>query len=132
MSRISVDEVTDSSGAGAPDFVNGIKIDGVTFTGSVVRNIPQSTNTTVVSSDAGKHLNVSTGVVINSSTGFTTGDAVTIYNNSSGNITITATGITLYAAGTSLTGNRTLAQRGLVTVLCVASDTYVIAGSGIS
>jgi collagen type VII alpha len=102
------------------------------FTGSTVTGMPQSTNTTVVASDSGKHLNVSAGVTINSSTGFAVGDAVSIYNNSAGNITITATGITLYNAGTSLTGNRTLAQRGIAMVLCVASNTYVISGGGVS
>jgi len=101
-------------------------------TGPIVTNIPPSTNTTVVSTDAGKFLNVSAGVTINTSTGFASGDAVSIYNNSAANITITATGITLYFAGTSSTGNRTLGQRGLATVLCVDSDTYVILGGGLS
>ena len=95
-------------------------------------SIPQSTNTTAVSSDAGKFLNVSSGVTINSSTGFSVGDAVTIFNSSSGNITITAVGITLYNAGTASTGNRILAQKGLATILCVGSNTYTIGGAGVS
>jgi hypothetical protein len=102
------------------------------YSGETQTSIPQSTNTTIVSSDAGKHINATAGVTINSSTGFSVGDAVTIYNNSAENITITATGITLYFAGTSSTGNRTLAQRGLTNVLCVASNTYVIGGPGLS
>jgi hypothetical protein len=101
-------------------------------TGPVQTNIPVSTNTTIVSSDAGKHIDATTGVTINSSTGFAIGDAVTIFNDTAGNITITATSITLYNAGTALTGNRTLAQRGLATVLCVGSNVYVIGGAGIS
>jgi hypothetical protein len=128
MSRISVDEVTDSSGAGAPDFVNGIKIDGITFT----VNIPPSTNTTVISSDRGKYLNISSNVTINSSTGFASGDTVSVYNASTSNITIIATGITLRFAGTATTGNRTLAQKGIATVLCVGSNDYVISGAGLS
>lgn len=101
-------------------------------TGPVQTNIPLSTNTTIVSTDAGKHIDATTGVTINSSTGFAVGDAVTIFNDTAGNITITATSITLYNAGTALTGNRTLAQRGLATVLCVGSNVYVIGGAGIS
>lgn len=100
--------------------------------GPIVTNIPPSTNTTVVSSDKGKYLNVSAGVTINTSTAFSSGDAVSIYNSSAGNITVTATGVTLRLAGTATTGNRTIAQKGLVTVLCVGSDDYVIAGSGLT
>lgn len=100
--------------------------------GPVQTNIPQSTNTTLISSDAGKHVNISANATINSSTAFSVGDVVTIYNSSAGNITITATGITLRLAGTASTGNRTLAQKGLATVLCIASNDYVIAGAGIS
>jgi hypothetical protein len=103
-------------------------------TSSLANGIPitQSTSTTIVSSDKGKHINATAGVTINSTTGFAIGDAVTIYNNSTGNITLTATGVTLRLAGTATTGNRTIATRGLVTILCVASNDYVISGAGLS
>jgi hypothetical protein len=101
-------------------------------TGPVFLSIPESLNTTVVSSDKGKYLKVTGGVTINSSTGFSSGDIVSIYNDSSSNITITATGITLRLAGTSFTGNRTVAERGLITVLCVASNEYVATGAGLT
>jgi hypothetical protein len=101
-------------------------------TGPVQTNIPVSTNTTIVSSDKGKFLDVTAGVTINSSTGFAVGDAVSIYNDSASSITITATSVTLRQAGTANTGNRTLAQRGLVTILCVASNDYVISGAGLT
>lgn len=101
-------------------------------TGPILTGMPQSTNTTIVSTDSGKHVSVSSGVTINSSTGFAVGDAVTIYNSGTSNITITATGVTLNYAGTSLTGNRTLAQKGLATILCVSTNTYVIAGAGVT
>jgi hypothetical protein len=123
------------SGLGLSGFsgYSGVGTSGFSgYSGATQTSIPQSTNTTVVSSDAGKHINATAGVTINGSTGFSVGDAVTIYNNSGENITIIATDITLYNAGTSQTGNRTLAQRGLATVLCVATDTYVIGGSGLS
>jgi hypothetical protein len=101
-------------------------------TGPAQINIPPSTNTTIVSSDAGKYLNISAGVTINSSTGFSSGDVVSIYNSSSSNITITATSITLRQGGTANTGNRTLAGYGVATVLCTGSNAYVISGAGIS
>jgi hypothetical protein len=62
----------------------------------------------------------------------TSGQNFVIYNASGSPQTITATGITLRLAGTSSTGNRTLPQRGLATILCVASNDYVISGPGIS
>jgi len=130
MSKINVDEIADSSGNGPPDFPNGLKIEGNTFSPSL--NLPVSTNTIIVGSDRGKYLNISANVTINSSTGFSSGDAVSIYNSSSGNITITATGVTLRLAGTATTGNRTLSQKGLATILCVGTNDYVISGAGLS
>ena len=61
------------------------------------------------------------------------GQAVTIFNNSSSNQTITSgSGVTMYMAGTANTGNRTLAQRGLATVVCVTANTFVISGAGVT
>jgi len=100
-----------------------------------VRNIPASTNSTLVAADAGKHISITAGITINASTDFAIGDAVTIFNNQGdGNDeTITATGITLYLASDATgSGNRTLAGRGVATILCVATDTYVITGAGLS
>jgi len=100
-----------------------------------VRNIPASTNSTLVAADAGKHISITAGITINASTDFAIGDAVTIFNNQGdGNDeTITATGITLYLASDATEGgNRTLAGRGVATILCVATDTYVITGAGLS
>lgn len=101
-------------------------------TGPFVTNIPPSSNVTVVSADAGKYLNVNANVTFNASTSFSSGDAVTIYNNSNASITVVSSSITLRLAGTATTGNRALAQRGVATVLCVASNDYVISGAGLS
>ena len=102
------------------------------FSGPLQINIPPSANTTVVAADAGKFLDVAAGVTINSSTGFVAGGVVSIYNDSAASITITATAITLRLAGTATTGNRTLAQRGIATVLCVGTNDYVISGAGLT
>jgi hypothetical protein len=66
---------------------------------------------------------------------FTVGEAVSIYNNTTGDLTVTqGTNVTLRQAGASGTGNRTLAQRGLATVLCVsgASGTEFVIGGNIT
>lgn len=97
-----------------------------------IRKIPQSTNTTIVASDAGKFVSVATTVTINSSTAFSIGEAVTIFNNSASQIGINTDTVTMYQAGTANTGVRTLEQRGLATILCVGTDTYVISGAGLS
>ena len=38
----------------------------------------------------------------------------------------------MYFVGTASTGSRTLAQRGLATVYCVAANTFVITGGGLT
>ena len=64
-------------------------------------------------------------------TGSTPGASAILKYNSSSNITINQGG-TMYLAGTSSTGNRTLSQRGLATIVCVSSNTFAISGAGIS
>ena len=103
-------------------------------------NIPQKSQTssyTLISSDTGKHISITTGGVTVPASVFSTGDAITIFNNSASNQTITQGGsVTLRNAGTDQTGNRTLAQYGLCTVLCVDSNAipnvFVVAGPGLT
>lgn len=101
-----------------------------------LRSIPQNTKTSaynLAASDNGKHISITTGGISVLSGIFSIGDTVAIYNDSSSNQTITeGAGVTLRQAGTSNTGNRTLAQYGICTILCVASNTFVISGTGIS
>lgn len=64
---------------------------------------------------------------------FSAGDAITIYNDSSADITlIPASGLTLRLAGTAATGTRALAQRGLCTVWFNSSTEAVAAGAGLT
>lgn len=101
-----------------------------------VRSVPQNAQTgayTLVVGDAGKHISITTGGVTVPAGVFSVGDAISIYNNSGSNQTITQGGsVTLRQAGTANTGNRTLAQYGVCTVLCVASNTFVISGAGLT
>jgi len=98
------------------------------------RNIPQATSTTVTTADAGDHLLVSSDVTINTSTGFSAGDVVTIVNNSDVTIDIIHSGLTVYLAGTAqaIASPRTLAARGVASALCTASNTYYISGAGLT
>ena len=101
-----------------------------------IRAIPQNSKTsayTLVVGDVGKHINITTGGVTVPSGVFSIGDAVTIYNDSASDQTVTqGSSVTLRSAGTADTGNRTLAQRGICTLLCVASNEFVISGAGLS
>ena len=101
-----------------------------------VRVVPPNAQTSayvLIASDNGKHISITTGGVTVPSGVFSAGDTVSIYNNSASSQTITqGASVTMYLVGTATTGNRTLAQRGLCTVLCVASNTFVITGGGLT
>lgn len=91
----------------------------------------QTTGYTTAATDNGRTVvvtgNVTIGVSVHSN-----GDIITIFNNSASSITITTTSLTVYFAGTASTGNRTLAQRGLATIVCVGTNTFVITGAGLT
>ena len=88
---------------------------------------------TLVATDAGKHINITTGGITVPSGVFSVGDAISIYNNSTSNQTITqGASVTIRRPGTTDTGNRTLSQYGICTLLCVGSDIFVVTGSGVS
>ena len=86
-----------------------------------------------MAADTGTHISITTGGITVPASVFSAGDVVTIFNNSGSDQTITqGSGVTLRQAGTADTGNRTLAQYGLATILCVASDTFAVSGVGLS
>ena len=113
-----------------------------TFIGAVsdskgnLRSIPNDTKTsayTLVASDAGKCIRITTGGVTVPNSVFAEGDAVTIINQSASDQTITAgAGFTLYNSGDGSAGNRTLAGRGMATMMFAASDAAYISGAGLS
>ena len=87
---------------------------------------------TLVIGDRGTLVSVTAGVTVPANV-FAANDVVTIYNNSAGNITITqGASLTLRQVGTANTGNRTLAQRGLVTVVFISATEAVISGGGLT
>lgn len=114
----------------------------ITATGSIsdsignVRTIPINSQTSayvLVATDNGKFISITTGGVTVNASIFSAGQNIVIFNNSSSAQTITqGTSVTMYQSGTTNTGNRTLAAYGVATILCVASNTFVISGSGLS
>jgi hypothetical protein len=60
---------------------------------------------------------------------FPIGSAISIFNNSGSNQTISITTDTLRLAGTATTGSRTLAQYGLATLVKVTSTVWVATGN---
>jgi len=111
-----------------------------TFAGTVsdslgdVRSIPPLAKTatyTPTAADAGKCITTTHGVTIDNV--WTAGDALTIINTGSSDITITQGGsFTLTNTSDAATGNRTLAAKGMVTIYFNTAATGFISGSGLS
>ena len=93
-------------------------------------NVPvSSTTTTMATSDVGKVISLSAGITIPNST-FSAGDVVSLYNNTSGDLTVTCTITTAYIAGTNTDkATVTLATRGVATVLFISGTECVITGN---
>ena len=113
-----------------------------TFAGSVsdskgdLRDIPKldkSSAHTIVASDAGKAIQISTGGVTVNASVMTGSEAVTIINGSGSDQTITqGSGMTMYNTADASSGNRVLAGRGMATIYYVGGDQCYISGSGLS
>ena len=99
-------------------------------------NVPQSgsdktTSYTLATSDVGEFVGVGSGgsITIPNST-FAAGDIVSIFNNTTGNITITCSITTAYVAGTNTDRDTlTLATRGVATVLFISGTVCVVTGN---
>jgi hypothetical protein len=119
-------------------FVNGTISDSIGNVRTIVQNSQSgSSSYTLVLLDAGKHIYITgIGGVTCPVSVFSPGQAITVVNNTSASVTITApSGGTMYLAGTATTGNRTLAQRGIATLLYVvggATPTVIASGAGLT
>ena len=111
---------------------------GTSFSDSLgnLRNIPinsKSTGYTLLATDNGQCISISTGGVTVPNSVFSAGQTVAVFNNSGSNQTITqGSGVTMYLGGSSTTGNRTLSGYGLATLLYITSSVVVITGAGLS
>ena len=111
--------------------------DGTNLVG--YRNIPQypfssASTYTPSTADVGKHIYLTGtgGATIPSGT-FAVGDVVTFVNYTSSSISIVTSAVTAYIAGTNTSASpRTLAQRGICTMLCVSANNFVLTGAGLS
>jgi len=101
-----------------------------------VRTIVQNSQTSayvLVATDNGKYISITTGGVTVPASIFTAGQNIVIYNQSSSVQTITqGASVTMTLAGSTTTGNRSLAANGVATVLCTGSNTFVITGQGLT
>ena len=116
--------------AGAP------KNDGLDLGYKIIPQNPQTSSYTLALSDSSKHI-YHTGaaatitIPLNSVVAFPIGTTITIINNGSGTLTLSSSA-SIFFAGTTSTGNRTLATRGLATIIKVASDSWFISGIGLA
>ena len=115
---------------------------GVTVTGTVSDSIgplrrlgvnAQSGAYAFVVGDAGKIIRSSgsgSALTLNQNI-FTAGDMISVFNVGSGtNTVVPGTGVTLYnTADATQTGTRTIAAKGMCTIVCTASNEFAISGS---
>jgi hypothetical protein len=101
-----------------------------------LRAIPQSGSAKVASytlatTDVGEFIEVGTsGSIVIPDATFSAGDAVVIFNNTSGSITVTCTITTAYLAGTDAdTASLSLATRGVCTILFISGTVCVVSGN---
>ena len=99
------------------------------------RSIPpvgtKTSSYTLATGDVGKYVQVGSGgsIVVPDSV-FSEGDAISIFNNTSGNITITLNITTAYIAGTDTDKNSvTLATRGVANILFISGTICVVTGN---
>lgn len=99
-------------------------------------NIPQSgsaktTSYQLTTADVGQMIQVgASGSITIPDATFSAGDAVVIFNNTSGNVTITCTITTAYIGGTdSDKATVTLATRGVCNILFISGTVCVITGN---
>jgi hypothetical protein len=99
-----------------------------------VRTVPANTQAstyTLVASDHGKVIIASDTITVPSGV-FSAGQTISIYNNTAGNISINRSSVTMYWVTDGTNADRTLSTRGVATVLCVGTNTFVITGGLLS
>jgi hypothetical protein len=109
-------------------------VDGTNTIG--YRKIPQSgsektTAYTLATTDVGKLIGIgSSGSIVVPNSTFANGDAVSLFNNTAGNVTITLNTTTAYLSGTATAkASVALLARGVATVLFYSGTVCVVSGS---
>ena len=121
---------TNSTFDGRDVATDGTKLD------TIYPNIPKSgasktASYTLATTDIGELIECgSSGAVVIPDATFATGDAVLIFNNTTGNITITCSITTAYIGGTNTDESSiTLATRGICNVLFISGTVCVVTGN---
>jgi hypothetical protein len=126
--------VTPALGTPASGNLSNCTVDGTNAVG--YRKVPsagsaKTTNYTLATSDIGEYVEVGSGgsITIPDAT-FSSGDVVSIFNNTASGITITCSITTAYKAGINTDQSSvTLQTRGVCTVLFISGTVCVIAGN---
>jgi hypothetical protein len=108
---------------------------GTDYAWDNVRSLPVNTQAaayTIQASDTGKMVKASGNITVSSANQLSEGDIVTIYNATASNISIERSSVDMYLVGDSTSQNRTLAQKGIATLVCVGTNEYVVMGGGIT
>lgn len=146
--------VTGGVGIGGALYTGGLlNVTGTaTVSGQITQNaglnvgyleIPQNTqagNYTAVLADSGKHIFHDSGagagdtytIPANGSVAYPVGTTLTFVNRDTNTVSIAITTDTMYLAGSTTTGTRTLAENGVATAIKVASTVWIISGSGLT
>lgn len=108
-------------------------VDGAVEVG--YRNIPavgtKTASYTLATGDVGKYVQLGTGgaITIPDAT-FSEGDVISLFNNTTGDVTITCSITTAYIAGDDADASTiTLAARGLATILFISGTVCVVSGN---
>jgi hypothetical protein len=117
---------------------SGVVTTGASYSDAAgkLRAIPRSgaaktTSYTLAVTDIGEYIEIGTGgsVVVPDAT-FSTGDAVVVFNNTSGSITLTLSITTAYQAGTDADkATLSLATRGVANILFISGTVCVVTGN---
>ena len=124
---------TDATQALTNKTLAGSTVDGTNPIG--FKNIPpvgtKTSSYTLATGDVGKYVQLGTsGAIVIPDATFAEGDAIVVFNNTSGNITITCTITTAYIAGTDADkATVTLATRGVANIFFISGTVCVITGN---
>lgn len=127
---------TPTINGGALNAASTVSDTGTIATNSVgFRGIPANAKTgayTLLLTDCGKHISITTGGVAipaNGTTAFPIGTTIGVYNDSASTQSITITTDTLRLGGSASTGTRTLAIRGFASLVKVNTTEWVALGN---
>ncbi|NBP02318.1 MAG: hypothetical protein EBU90_19810 [Proteobacteria bacterium] len=135
-SNIAVGNITLTGNIVSLNVTNNVTANVVNDLYGNLRKVPQSgtdkaTNYTLAATDIGRLIVIATaGSVTVPNNVFSTGDVVSIFNNSSSNIVMTLNPVNSFVSGNNTSKTTlNLATRGVATVLYISSNTCVITGS---